>query len=57
MFTDIKNREPYVANIKGAVWFSANDYSGDQISNYFYLDESLQLTLQAFRDGFSSLAE
>lgn len=57
MFTDIKNREPYAANIKGAVWFSANDYSGDQISNYFYLDESLQLTLQAFRDGFSSLAE
>ncbi len=55
MFKDIKNREPYAVPIKGAVWFSCNDYSGSEITNYLRLDEDLTETLAAFREGFSSL--
>ncbi|MBR1872905.1 MAG: hypothetical protein IJ795_06845 [Bacteroidales bacterium] len=46
---------PYLQNIKGAVWFSANDYSGSQIVNQLSLDSDLTLTLQAFREGFAKL--
>lgn len=57
MFDDLCKRQenPYIANIKGAVWFSCNDYYGDLITNCLKLDSDLTETLEAFRDGFSRL--
>lgn len=49
------DENPYLQNIKGAVWFGGNDYSGSQIVNQLSLDADMTLTLQAFRDGFASL--
>ena len=54
MFADFNNREnnPYLQNIKGAVWFSANDFSGNKVSNQYELVvEQLPLTIQAFKEG------
>ena len=57
MFDDFLNRSsfPYLQPIKGAVWFSANDYSGNQTSNYYELSADLVETLQAFHDGFEAM--
>ncbi|MBR6458140.1 MAG: hypothetical protein IKS71_06050 [Bacteroidales bacterium] len=57
MFADFQLRSsyPYLQPIKGAVWFSANDYSGNQTTNYFELSADLTETLQAFRDGFAQM--
>ncbi len=57
MFADFNNRSsyPYLQSIKGAVWFSANDYSGNKTSNYFELTSDLTETLQAFHDGFATM--
>ena len=33
MFTELKTRPDYCKNIKGAVWFSVNDFSDSKISN------------------------
>ena len=55
MFGDFMSDYDYTKPIKGAVWFSANDYSGNQTSNYFELSADLTETLQAFRDGFATM--
>ena len=57
MFNDFAayDSNPYLHNIKGAVWFSCNDWSGDQVTNYLALDSDLTETLAAFREGFSKL--
>ena len=57
MFADFAHRDlnPYLGNIKAAVWFSANDYSGDQIVNQLSLDSDLTETLTALREGLASL--
>ncbi|MBQ3094515.1 MAG: hypothetical protein IJC52_05010, partial [Clostridia bacterium] len=61
MFENLSHRnEPgyeYCKNIKGAVWFSANDYTTindvNYISNYLALDEARTETLEAFRKGLN----
>ena len=57
MFDDFADREnhPYLQQIKGAVWFSCNDYSGDKVINQLALDADLTETLRAFREGFAKL--
>ena len=57
MFSDFLSRSsyPYLQPIKGAVWFSANDYSGNQTTNYFELSSDLTETLDAFRNGFAKM--
>ncbi len=62
MFDCFKNRDlpenAFCDNIKGAVWFSVNDYtkinSTNYITNYFELDSSRSATLNAFRNGLNS---
>lgn len=58
MFTCFKNKEYFIKNIKGAIWFSANDYgyfeNSWQITNYFALDDSLDSLLDEFKNGFTS---
>ena len=55
MFDDFKDRanNPYLQNIKGAVWFSANDPSaGGKIANQYELViEKLPLTIEQLREG------
>ena len=57
MFADFAQRDSwsYLRNIKGAVWFGCNDYSGDKIVNQLSLDSDLTETLAALRDGLASL--
>ena len=57
MFTDFINYDanPYLHPLKGGVWFSANDYSGEQTTNYLKLDEHLTETLDAFAWGFEEM--
>lgn len=59
MFSDFADwdNHPYLQQIKGAIWFSCNDYSGDQIINQLALDADLTETLKAFREGFKKLEE
>ena len=60
-----KSDKPWLEQIKGAVWFSCNDYaqvpSKDdpevtelKISNYLKLDETLTSTLEQFKIGFAN---
>ena len=57
MFADFNDREnhPYLQNIKGAVWFSVNDYSSDGgVINQLQLEvDKLPLTIQAMKEGLS----
>ena len=57
MFKDFNDRKnnPYLQNIKGAVWFSVNDYAGNKVTNLYRLDpfDKLPLTTQAFIDGLA----
>lgn len=57
MFADFNDREnhPYLQNIKGAVWFSVNDYPGDGgVINQLQLEvDKLPLTIQAMKEGLS----
>ena len=56
MFADFNDREnhPYLQNIKGAVWFSANDYKGDRVANQYELViEKLPETISAFKEGLA----
>lgn len=56
MFADFNDREnnPYLQNIKGAVWFSANDYVGSKVSNQYELViEELPNTISAFKEGLA----
>lgn len=57
MFQDFLDYDshPYLHPLKGGVWFSANDYSGEQTTNYLRLDASLEETLAAFTWGFSEM--
>ncbi len=57
MFTDFINYDanPYLHPLKGGVWFSANDYSGEETTNYLKLDEKLTETLDAFAWGFKEM--
>ncbi|MCI5745188.1 MAG: glycoside hydrolase family 26 protein [Erysipelotrichaceae bacterium] len=56
MFNDFNNRDnnPYLQNIKGAVWFSVNDYSGEQVVNQYELViDELKDTINALKNGLS----
>ena len=57
MFNDFANREnnPYLQNIKGAIWFSVNDYSDDnKVANQYELEiEKLPNTIQALKEGLA----
>ncbi|MDY2889866.1 MAG: glycosyl hydrolase [Candidatus Caccosoma sp.] len=56
MFADFNDREnnPYLQNIKGAVWFSANDYVGDKVSNQYELViDKLPNTMEALKEGLA----
>ena len=48
----------FVKNIKGAVWFSVNDYATidgqNYITNYLHLDSSLTATLAALKKGLAN---
>ena len=57
MFDQFLDRpsNPYLQPIKGAVWFSANDYRGSQTSNYYKLSEDLTETFEAFKEGFDKM--
>ncbi len=62
MFACLNNKQAeenaFCRNIKGAVWFSTNDYtyidSKKYIVNYLELDSSLTDTLAAFKAGFAA---
>lgn len=54
MFNDLKDREhnEYLQNIKGAVWFSCNDYANGKITNqYDLVIDKLPLTINEFKEG------
>lgn len=56
MFNDLAstNRPDYCKNIKGAVWFSTNDYQGSKITNALRIDiEKQPTTVAAFKEGFA----
>ncbi len=56
MFADFNDREnnPYLQNIKGAVWFSVNDYVGDLVGNQYELViDELKDTIQALKEGLA----
>ena len=56
MFNDFNNREnnPYLQNIKGAVWFSVNDYVGDLVGNQYELViDELKDTIKAIKEGLA----
>ena len=60
MLADFNDRanHPYLQNIKGAVWFSTNDYTTNSagksiISNALELNSNLPKTLQAFKEGLA----
>lgn len=57
MFQDFIDYDahPYLHPLKGGVWFSANDYSGDITTNYLCLDSRLTQTLEAFSWGFANM--
>ncbi len=48
----------YVDRIKGAVWFSANDYTTlddtNYITNYFALDSGVSSTIEALKNGLAA---
>ncbi len=56
-YLNYKSYYPFCANIKGAVWFSCNDYAAingtNYITNFFSLDDSLTYTLSAFKSGLA----
>ena len=55
MFKEFAKQEDYVKNIKGAIWFSVNDYAyvngKNEIMNYFELDDSVMPTIRQFKKG------
>ena len=56
MFNDFNDREnnPYLQNIKGAVWFSVNDYVGDLVGNQYELViDELKDTIKAIKEGLA----
>lgn len=59
MFNEFLNydRNTYLQNIKGAVWFGVNDYEDDKISNCLELSPNLTKTLNKFREGFKKIED
>ena len=56
MFRDFNDRanHPYLQNIKGAIWFSVNDYDGEKVVNQYELNiENLPNTIQALKEGLA----
>ena len=57
MFKEFKKQEDYTKMIKGAIWFSANDYAykdgKERIMNYFQLDDQVIPTIRQFKKGFN----
>ena len=57
MFECLNNKEnyPFAKNIKGAVWFSANDFAsnGATTNQYELVVDSLPLTIQALKNGLA----
>ncbi len=61
MFADFKDRSnhKYLQNIKGAVWFSVNDYGTDEKGNQTVVNqleleiEKLPLTIEAFKESIA----
>ena len=56
MFRDFNDRanNPYLQNIKGAIWFSVNDYDGSKVVNQYELNiENLPNTIQALKEGLA----
>ena len=56
MFADFNDREnhPYLQNIKGAVWFSVNDYVGELVGNQYELVvDELKDTIKAIKEGLA----
>ena len=56
MFADFNDRanNPYLQNIKGAVWFSVNDNANGKVANQYELViEKLPTTIQAFKEGLA----
>ena len=55
MFKEFAKQEDYVKNIKGAIWFSVNDYAyvngKNEIMNYFELDDSVMPTIRQLKKG------
>ncbi len=53
MFQEFAERSDIVKNIKGAVWFSVNDYnSKNEVTNQYSLEpEHLPTTIEAFKNG------
>ena len=55
MFKEFAKQEDYVKNIKGAIWFSVNDYAyvngKNEIMNYFELDDSIMPTIRQLKKG------
>ena len=53
IITVCKN-EAFIDQIKGAVWFNANDYYGQFVMNQFELDNvNTRLTIEAFKAGLA----
>lgn len=54
MFADFNDRKnhPYLQNIKGAVWFSTNDFANGGVSNQYELVvDKLPKTIAEFKEG------
>ena len=54
MFDDFEDRtnNPYLQNIKGAIWFSVNDsYNGKVTNQYELVVDKLPQTIQEFKEG------
>ena len=46
--------EPFINQIKGAIWFNANDEVGQYVKNMLVIDDThTPLTIQAFKQGLS----
>jgi hypothetical protein len=62
MFSAFSARQPWIRNIKYAVWFSSNDYSYHEghgrhyVANQYKLVPEQAETLEAFRAGFTGAA-
>ena len=58
MFVEFDKRQPHTKNIKGAIWFSVNDYAyvngKNEIMNYFELDDNVIPTIKALGKGLNN---
>ena len=58
MFVEFDKRQSHTKNIKGAIWFSVNDYAyvngKNEIMNYFELDDNVIPTIKALGKGLNN---